>query len=129
MDTPQGQNPPQISAVTSDTKLITVTVGGNDIIYNGTAVGCGNPDTVCTAPPDLDAKLATARTPDLQERAVLLDSLNEFRSTYRLDQQDSSKLLSVGEAKTSSKLDPRELAAWTTLASMILNLDETITKQ
>ena len=36
--------------------------GGNDIIYNGTAVGCGNPDTVCTAPPDLDAKLATART-------------------------------------------------------------------
>jgi len=62
VDTPQGQNPPQISAVTSDTKLITVTVGGNDIIYNGTAVGCGNPDTVCTAPPDLDAKLATART-------------------------------------------------------------------
>ncbi|PYT78407.1 MAG: hypothetical protein DMG40_20120 [Acidobacteria bacterium] len=78
---------------------------------------------------DFAFKLATARTPDLQERAVLLDSLNEFRSTYRQDRQDSSKLLSVGEAKTSSKLDPRELAAWTTLASMILNLDETITKQ
>jgi hypothetical protein len=26
-------------------------------------------------------------------------------------------------------LDPREVAAWTTLASMILNLDETITAE
>ena len=62
VDTPQGDNPPQIGAVTPDTKLITVSVGGNDITYNGTAVGCGDPAIVCTAPPDLDAKLAGART-------------------------------------------------------------------
>jgi lysophospholipase L1-like esterase len=62
VDTPQGANPPQITAVTPDTKLITVSVGGNDILYNGTAVGCGDPATVCTAPPDLDARLASART-------------------------------------------------------------------
>jgi lysophospholipase L1-like esterase len=62
VDTPQGDNPPQIGAVTPDTKLITVSVGGNDITYNGTAVGCGDPAIVCTAPPDLDAKLASART-------------------------------------------------------------------
>jgi hypothetical protein len=62
VDTPQGDNPPQIEAVTPDTKLITVSVGGNDIVYNGTAVSCGDPTSVCTAPPDLDAKLASART-------------------------------------------------------------------
>jgi lysophospholipase L1-like esterase len=62
VDTPQGENPPQIEAVTPDTKLITVAVGGNDITYNGTAVGCGDPATVCTAPPDLDARLASTET-------------------------------------------------------------------
>jgi len=78
---------------------------------------------------DFAFKLATARMPDAQERAVLLDSLKEFRSAYRQDEADASKLLSVGETKADSQLGPRELAAWTTVASMILNLDETITKQ
>ena len=58
LDTPQGDDPPQISAVTQDTKLITVSVGGNDIPYFGTALACGNPNTVCTRPATLDADLA-----------------------------------------------------------------------
>jgi lysophospholipase L1-like esterase len=62
VDEPQGDNPPQIGSVTPDTRLITVAVGGNDIAYNGTAVGCGDPATTCTAPPDLDAMVASART-------------------------------------------------------------------
>jgi mono/diheme cytochrome c family protein len=74
-------------------------------------------------------KLATARTPDSQERVVLLGSLREFRSSYQQDQEYASKLLSVGDVKADSRLDPRELAAWTTLAGMILNLDETITAE
>jgi cytochrome c553 len=78
---------------------------------------------------DFAFKLATARSPDPQERAILLSSLGEFRSTYRQDNTYAAKLLSVGEAKPDAGLDPRELAAWTTLSSMILNLDETITAQ
>jgi len=78
---------------------------------------------------DFAFKLATARTPDSQERAVLLGSLQEFRSTYRPDRAQASKLLSIGEMKTDPKLDPQETAAWTMLASMILNLDETITAE
>jgi len=78
---------------------------------------------------DFAFKLATARTPNAQEQAVLLSSLREFRSAYRQDQANASKLLSVGETKADSTLGAGELAAWTTVASMILNLDETITKQ
>ena len=78
---------------------------------------------------DFAFKLATARTPDSQERDVLLGSLSEFRSTYRQDQAQVMKLLSVGELKPDSTLDPNEVAAWTALASMILNLDETITAE
>lgn len=78
---------------------------------------------------DFAFKLATARTPDPQERAVLLSSLKEFRSTYSQEDANAKKLLSVGESKVDSNVPPRELAAWTTVSSMILNLDETITKQ
>jgi hypothetical protein len=35
----------------------------------------------------------------------------------------------VGEKKPDPKIDPAELAAWTTVARVILNMDETITKQ
>ncbi|HVH60120.1 MAG TPA: DUF1553 domain-containing protein, partial [Candidatus Sulfotelmatobacter sp.] len=78
---------------------------------------------------DFAFKLATARTPDLVERAVLLNSLSKFRSTYRQNHEGANKLLSVGESKADRSLPRGELAAWTTLASMILNLDETMTKQ
>ena len=39
------------------------------------------------------------------------------------------KLVAVGESPRDKRLDAAELAAWTTVASVILNLDETITKQ
>ena len=78
---------------------------------------------------DFAFKLATARTPDSQERAVLLGSLKEFRASYSRDQANANKLVAIGDAKLDSSLVPRELAAWTTVASMILNLDETVTKQ
>jgi lysophospholipase L1-like esterase len=46
-DTPQGANPPQIEAVTADTALITVTVGGNDLGYAATASACDDPASSC----------------------------------------------------------------------------------
>lgn len=57
-ETPQGVEPLQIEAVTADTKLITIGLGGNDIGYNGTALGCMDPATVCTAPANLEADSA-----------------------------------------------------------------------
>src|SRR5437016_2633588 len=54
--------PPQIKVLTPDTKLVTISVGGNDIVYNGTAVACGDPTTTCTAPAMLDANLTSTRT-------------------------------------------------------------------
>ena len=50
LDRAQGTAPRQIDAVTPDTKLITVSVGGNDINLNGTALGCGNPATGARRP-------------------------------------------------------------------------------
>jgi hypothetical protein len=59
---------------------------------------------------------------------VLLGVLNQQKVAFRESREAALKLLSVGESPRNEKLDVRELAAWTTVANVILNLDETITK-
>jgi hypothetical protein len=73
-------------------------------------------------------RIATARAPDPDETKVLLDVYQQQLAEYRKHQQAAEKLLSVGSFNTRPGLDESELAAWTTVASMILNLDETVTK-
>ena len=60
---------------------------------------------------------------------VLRNLLAEQLARYRRDRKAALDLLGVGESKWNAKLDSAELAAWATVASVILNLDETITKQ
>jgi hypothetical protein len=74
-------------------------------------------------------RLATGRAPDVQERAVLLEQAQEALADYRQHSDQAAKLVAVGASKSNPQLDPKELAAWTTVADIILNLDETITKQ
>jgi hypothetical protein len=74
-------------------------------------------------------RLATGRLPDAQERAILLEQTQEALVNYRQHPDEANALLGVGDSKSNPRLDPRELAAWTTVAGVILNLDETITKE
>ena len=48
LNTPQGSAPPQIDAVTSQARLVTMTIGGNDVNYIGRAIECGQPTSTCT---------------------------------------------------------------------------------
>jgi hypothetical protein len=73
-------------------------------------------------------EMATSRPPREAEVGVLLKIFNEQWAKFRSDQAAAEKLLSVGEAPRNPKLDAAELAAWTSVASVLLNLDETITK-
>lgn len=73
-------------------------------------------------------QLATARKPKPDERKIL-DSLLERRlSVYRKDPEAAKSFISVGASKSDARLDPVELAAYANLASLILNLDETLTR-
>jgi hypothetical protein len=74
-------------------------------------------------------RLATARPPSGKEMKVLRTLLDGRYKVFRQDRQAALKLLSVGESKRNPKLDVAELAAYTTVTSVIFNLDETITKQ
>ena len=73
-------------------------------------------------------RLATARAPSDRELAMLLDLFAKAKAHYAPQRDEAIKLLSHGEAKRDESLDATELAAWTMVASTILNLDETITK-
>ena len=68
IDTPQGDAPPQLNAVTADTALITVTTGGNDVAYSPTAIACGDPANVCT----VDQQQLDASFDALEERFTTL---------------------------------------------------------
>ncbi len=73
-------------------------------------------------------RLLLSRAPRPNEMAVLQKVLNEQLAAYRQNADGAAKLLNVGEAPHNEKLDPAELAAWTMVSSVILNLDEAITK-
>ncbi len=73
--------------------------------------------------------LATARQPGSEESEILGSSLNHFRDRFVTWPGDAAKYLSSGEHPRDPTLEPSELAAYTAVASMLLNLDETITRE
>jgi hypothetical protein len=74
-------------------------------------------------------RTATGREPNAKEVKVLKDLAAKQTDAFAKDTRSAEELLKVGESKVNEKLKPAELAAWTTVASAILNLDEVITKE
>jgi hypothetical protein len=74
-------------------------------------------------------RLATARKPTAAEGRILRELLQQQLANYRNDKKAADALLRIGESPFDSQLDAAELAAWTMVASVILNLDETIIKE
>lgn len=74
-------------------------------------------------------RLVTGRMPDPKEMAILRTLAKREMAEYDTHPENAAKLLTVGEAKPDPKVDKAMLAAWTTVASSMLNLDEAITKE
>ena len=68
------------------------------------------------------------RPPTDQETAVLLAELNARRKQYTSSTEAAKQLLGVGESKFDSSTPPSELAAWTSVARVMMNLSEFVTK-
>jgi hypothetical protein len=73
-------------------------------------------------------RVAVARPPAAEELSVLRSVLDQQLAVFRGDAKAAGEFLGVGESKPAAGLDPAELAAWTTITGMLLNLDETVTK-
>jgi hypothetical protein len=74
---------------------------------------------------DFIAKAVLCRSLDADERQMFVDSLTTFRSRYQSDPAAASALVKVGDSQSSSS---PELAAWTLVASELMNTDEAINK-
>ena len=73
-------------------------------------------------------RLTLSRKPTAVETEVLLKTFQQRLARYRQDPAGAKSFVSIGESARDESLDEAELAAWTFVMSLLLNLDETITK-
>ena len=73
--------------------------------------------------------LVTARRPNSRELEILRDGLQFHLSDYRIDPDAALELAGTGETPRDEELEVTELAAYTAVANLLLNLDETVTKE
>src|ERR1700722_20357350 len=74
-------------------------------------------------------KLLLARAPSARQKQILLTTEARMAVDFRNDPTAANQFLQQGESPMDRTADPTELAAWTSIASLLLNMDEAITKQ
>ena len=62
-------------------------------------------------------------------KRIMLNNLQAQLKYFQANPKEVTKLLAVGERRNDAQLNVTEIAAYTTIASLLLNLDEVITKQ
>ena len=73
-------------------------------------------------------KRLLTRDPKEQELEVLLKALGRLRNSYSEEPEAARALVTVGASDPDPDWSAVESASWTALISMVLNLDETISK-
>jgi mono/diheme cytochrome c family protein len=71
---------------------------------------------------------AVGRVPSDEEVAVVVELASAERVRFAADPGAADKLLSIGELPTPPGIDRIDLAAWTTAARAVLNMQETFTR-
>jgi hypothetical protein len=74
-------------------------------------------------------RAATCRRPGEQEVGVLKSAFKKYKKQFDADPESATQFLAVGQSNPDEKIDPIELAAYASVCSVILNLDEVITKE
>jgi hypothetical protein len=77
---------------------------------------------------DYAMKRALSRSVTAEESSVLMGLLEKHRNEYLADPALAKEVAANGARPAATDLDPVELAAWTSVARVILNLHETITR-
>ena len=76
---------------------------------------------------NLAYQIVLSRPPEPMETERVIDLLEHFLTLYRADPASAGAVLTNGESKAPVTADPAELASWTQLGNLLLNLDETVT--
>ena len=73
-------------------------------------------------------RLVTSRKPKPIVLQILISAYNEEHTNFSKNSEAANKLLAIGESKRDESIKTAEHAAWSIVASMLLNLDEVITR-
>ena len=73
-------------------------------------------------------RLLTSRRPSEREIAIVRAVHEKQLARFRAEPEAAKRLLAVGESLRDEALPEAELAAWTMAASVLLNIDEAVTK-
>ena len=73
-------------------------------------------------------RVVLGRPPEAEESDIVRRQLAAHLARYAADEPAARKLIGHGESKPRADLPPAELAAYTLVANMILNLDETLNR-
>jgi hypothetical protein len=77
---------------------------------------------------DLAFRLVLSRPPDQAERATIREILDEATKSFTEEPAAAEEYLTIGASPRDVTLPPVELAAWSAAMSVLLNLDEAISK-
>ncbi len=69
------------------------------------------------------------RSPRHEEIEILVELFRSYMDAFEADRDSAEALLGVGDSAWNEQSDPRELASYAGVASLVLNLDEAVTKQ
>lgn len=71
---------------------------------------------------------AMGRKSNAAELAIILKDLREHRKEFEANPEEAAKLISIGEKPADEKYNKTELATWTMIANLIMNMDEFVSK-
>jgi hypothetical protein len=75
---------------------------------------------------DFAFRLVLARRPTAAEAALMRRAWREQHAEFAADREQAARFLQVGESTPPPRLDTGELATWSVLAGVLLNLDEAV---
>lgn len=78
---------------------------------------------------ELAFRLATSRLPTSAEKAILHTQLQQFADQFTAKPDSAAEFVQIGAYRQNEELDAVEQATYTAFCSMILNLDEVLSKQ
>ena len=73
-------------------------------------------------------RVAVSREPNESELQICSETLAAHRARYDSDLEAAKRLITYGQSEPDESIEVSELASYTMLANLLLNLDESVTK-
>jgi hypothetical protein len=73
-------------------------------------------------------RLVLSRRPDAETTRLIAAALQKQQDIYRADPAAARRAITIGESQPRGIATDDETAAWTMIANLVLNLDETLNR-